>query len=47
MALNLCQVDSKEQHHNSGLKNHHSIAVDKSNTTEMPNRMYAKLGMPF
>ena len=29
------------------LKNHLSIAVAKSSPTETPNRVYAKLGMPF
>ena len=35
MMLNLCQADSKVQHQNC--KNHHSIAIAKSNTTEMPD----------
>ena len=45
MALNVCQADSKVQHQNQ--KNHISIAVGKSSTTETPDRAYANLGRPF
>ena len=46
IALNLCKADSKAQHQKSSLRNHLSIAVAKSSTTEMPDRVYAKVGMP-
>ena len=46
IALNLCKADSKVQHQKSSLRNHLSIAVAKSSTTEMPDRVYAKEGMP-
>ena len=46
MALNFCQADIKAQHQKSNFKNHLSIAVAKSSTTERPDRVYAKLGMP-
>ena len=45
--LNLCQADSKAQHQNPIKNNHYSIAVDKSNTTETADRVYANLGKPF
>ena len=44
--LNLCKADSKAQHQKSSLRNHLSIAVAKSSTTETPDRVYAKVGMP-
>ena len=44
IALNLCKADSKAQHQKS--RNHLSIAVAKSSTTETPDRVYAKVGMP-
>ena len=47
IALNLCQKDSKVQDQNPVLKNHHSIAVDKSNTMGTLNRVYAKVGNAF
>ena len=47
MGLNLCQADSWVQHHNPNSKNHLSIAIAKSTTPETPDRVYAKLGMPF
>ena len=46
IALNLCKADSKAQHQKSSLRNHLSIAVAKSSTTETPDRVYAKVGMP-
>ena len=46
IALNLCKADSKAQHQKSSLRNHLSIAVAKSSTTETPDRVYAKEGMP-
>ena len=45
IALNLCKADSKAQHQKSSLRNHLSIAVAKSSTTETPDRVYAKVGM--
>ena len=39
MTLNLCQADSKVQHQNPIKKNHLSIAVAKSSTTEMPDKV--------
>ena len=46
IALNLCQADSK---HSTKIqfKNHLSIAIAKSSTTEIAERVHAKLGMPF
>ena len=46
IVLNLCKADSKAQHQKSSLRNHLSIAVAKSSTTETPDRVYAKVGMP-
>ena len=46
IVLNLCQADFKAQHQNP-IKNHHSIAIAKSNIMEMPDRGYTKLGKPF
>ena len=46
IALNLCKADSKAQHQKSSLRNHLSIAVAKSSTTETPDRVYAKEGTP-
>ena len=46
IALNLCKADSKAQHQKSSLRNHLSIAVAKSSTTETPDRVYAKEGIP-
>ena len=47
MVFDLCQTDSKVQHQNPNKKNHHSTDIAKSITTETPDRVYAKLGMPF
>ena len=47
MAFNLCQADSKAEHQNPTQKNQLSIPVAKSSTTEAPDIVYAKLGMPF
>ena len=46
IALNLCKADSKAQHQKSSLRNRLSIAIAKSSTTETPDRVYAKVGMP-
>ena len=50
IALNLsAKADSKVQHQNA-IKNHHSIwaiAIAMSITTEMTDRLYAKVGKPF
>ena len=47
MVFYLCQTDSKAQHQSPILKNHHSIAVAKSNTIETLDRVFAILGKPF
>ena len=47
MVLDLCQAESKVQHQNPIKTNHLSIAVARSSTMEMPDRVYAKLGMPY
>ena len=47
IAFNLCQADSKARHQSPIFKKNHSIAVAKSNTTEMPNRVSAKSEKPF
>ena len=46
IALNLCQEDSKVQHQNP-IKKHLSIAIAKSSTNMMPDRVYARLGIHF